>query len=138
MRVLWPAVLALLLVGCATTPVPSSSATPVAPDRILAPELAKPQAGRAMLVVTRDKGFLMSGCGATVFIDGVKVAKIFQREQLRLFVEEGDHLVGVSGDEGICLGGSDQAPITVTRAKPVLLRIAAGNGLSVKIEPSAF
>ena len=91
-----------------------------------------------MLVVTRDKGYLMSGCGATVFIDGIKVAKIFQREQLRLFVEEGDHLVGVSGDEGICLGGSDQAPVKVSRAKPVLLRISAGNGLSMKIVPSAF
>ena len=91
-----------------------------------------------MLVVTRDKGFLMSGCYATVFVDGIKVAKIYQREQLRLFVEEGDHLVGVSADQGICLGGSDQQSVKVTRAKPVLLRITAGNGLGVKIQPSAF
>jgi len=127
-----------MLAGCATTPVPSSSATPVPPERILAAEFTKPHQGLAMLVVTRDKGFFIAKCEATVFVDGIKVAKILQREQLRLFVEEGEHLIGVSSDEGICLGGSDQKPVTVTRAKPTLLRIAAGNGFGVKIEPSAF
>src|SRR5262245_34959561 len=129
---------AILLAACATTPVPSSSATPVPPERILAPEFTKAHEGLAMLVVTRDKGFFIASCEATVFIDGIKVAKLLQREQLRMFVEEGEHLVGVAADQGVCLGGSDQAPIKVTRAKPVLLRIAAGNGFGVKIEPSAF
>ena len=138
MRIAWLAAAAIWAAGCATTPVPSSSATPVPPERILAPDFTKPHQGLAMLVVTRDKGFLMSACEATVFVDGVKVAKLLQREQLRLFLEEGKHLVGVSADQGICLGGSDQQAIEVTRARPVLLRIAAGNGLGVKIQPSAF
>src|SRR5262245_37689116 len=138
MRLAWLFSAAILLAACATTPVPSSSARPIPPERILAPEMTKPHQGLAMLVVTRDKGFFIASCEATVFVDGVKVAKVLQREQLRLFVEEGEHLVGVSSDEGICLGGSDQKPVTVTRAKPVLLRIAAGNGFSVKIEQSAF
>ena len=128
----------MLLAACATTPVPSSGAKPVPPERVLAPEFTKPHQGLAMLVVTRDKGFLMSACEATVFIDGFKVARLLQAEQIRLFVEEGDHLVGVSAQTGICLGGSDQESIKVTRAKPVLLRIAAGNGLGIQIEPSAF
>jgi hypothetical protein len=138
MRVFWLATTAMVLVGCATTPVPSSSATPVPPERILAPEFTRPHQGLAMLVVTRDRGFLMSACEATVFIDGFKVAKLLQAEQIRLFIEEGDHLVGASAEAGICLGGSDQESIKVTRAKPVLLRIAAGNGLGIQIEPSAF
>jgi hypothetical protein len=138
MRVIGLAATALVLAGCATTPVPSSSATPVPEERILAPDFTRPQQGFAMLVVTRDKGFLIATCEATFFVDGVKVAKLLQKEQLRLFVEEGKHLVGVTGDQGICLGGADQQSIEVTRAKPVLLRIAAGNGLGLKIEPSAF
>jgi hypothetical protein len=138
MRAFWLAATAMVLVGCATTPVPSSSARPVPPERILAPEFTKPHQGFAMLVVTRDRGFLMSACEATVFVDGFKIAKLLQAEQIRLFIEEGDHLVGVSSDAGICLGGSDQKSITVTRSKPVLLRIAAGNGLGIQIEPSAF
>jgi hypothetical protein len=138
MRVFWVIATVMLLAGCATTPVPSSSARPVPPERLLAPDFTKPHQGLAMLVVTRDKGFLMSACEATVFVDGVKVAKLLQREQLRLFLEEGKHLVGVTADQGVCLGGSDQQSIEVSRAKPVLLRIAAGNGLGVKIQPSAF
>jgi hypothetical protein len=138
MRLVWLAAVAMLAAGCATTPVPSASATPVPPERVLAPDFTKPHQGLAMLVVTRDKGFLMSACEATVFVDGFKVAKLLQREQIRLFVEEGKHLVGVTADQGVCLGGSDQQSIEVTRARPVLLRIAAGNGLGVKLEPSAF
>ena len=104
----------------------------------MTPDIVKPHEGLALLVVTRDKGFVMAACEATLFVDGIKVAKLLQGEQIRLFVEEGDHLVGASADAGICLGGSDQEPIKVTRAKPVLLRIAAGNGLGIQIEPSAF
>ena len=138
MKVFWLAATVLMLAGCATTPVPSSSATPVPPERILAADFTKPHQGLAMLVVTRDKGFFLKACEATFFVDGVKVAKLLQSEQLRLFVEDGDHLVGVTSDEGLCMGGSDQQEIKVSRSKPTLLRIAAGNGFGVKIEPSAF
>jgi hypothetical protein len=138
MRVIGLAAAAGLLVACATTPVPSSGAKPVPPERVLAPELTKPHQGLAMLVVTRDRGFVMAACEANVFVDGLKVAKLLQAEQIRMFLEEGDHLIGVSADTGICLGGSDQESIKVTRAKPVLLRITAGNGLGIQIQPSAF
>ena len=138
MRVFLSAATALLLAACATTPVPSSSAKPVPPERILAPDFTRPHEGLALLVVTRDTGIKLKVCVAALFVDGVQVAKLMPKEQVRMFVEEGDHLVGVKVGGDFCFGGSDQQSFKVTRAKPVLLRIAAGSGLGIKIQPSAF
>jgi hypothetical protein len=102
MRVPWTAATATLLVACATTPVPSSSADPVPAERILAPEFTRPREGLAMLVVTRDVGLRMKACSTSFFVEGVKVAKLEPGEQLRLFVEEGAHLVGVKAEGTIC------------------------------------
>jgi hypothetical protein len=44
--------------------------------------------------------------------------------------------VGVWG--GRARAPAPQATVEVTRAKPVLLRISAGAGAGMKIEPSAF
>ena len=46
--------MAMLVAGCTTTPVPSSSATPIPVERIYAVDATKPQEGHALLVVTRD------------------------------------------------------------------------------------
>ncbi len=122
---------AILATACGTTPVPSSSAKPISAARVHAPE-----DGFALVVVTRDKGTKAMACAARLHVDGTLVADLRPSEQIRLFVEEGQHLVGVS-TEG-CLGGADQTSIDASRAKPVLLRIAAGHGDGITIEPSAF
>ena len=99
-------------------------------------ELTKAQPGHALLVVTRDKGLKGKACTARLYVDGIHVADLRTGEQVRLFVEEGEHVVGVSAER--CLGGTDQTSVVVTRAKPTLLHIAAGHGEGMKIEPSAF
>ena len=138
MRLVWPAAAAILAVACATSPVPSSSAKPVPPERIHAPEFTRAQEGFAFVVVTRDKGLRATACNARLYIDGTRVADLRPSEQIRLFVEEGQHVVGVSAEGAACIGGADQLTIDATRAKPVLLRIEAGSGEGMKIEPSAF
>ena len=128
--------MAMLVAGCTTTPVPSSSATPIPVERIYAVDATKPQEGHALLVVTRDKGWKAMACVARLYVDGDLIADLRASEQIRLYVEEGAHLVGVSGER--CLGGADQASVEVTRAKPVLLRVSMGSGVGMKIAPSAF
>jgi hypothetical protein len=127
---------AILVSACGTTPVPSSSAKPISAARVHAPEFTRPVDGFALVVVTRDKGTKAMACAARLHVDGTLVADLRPSEQIRLFLEEGQHLVGVS-TEG-CLGGADQTSIDASRAKPVLLRIAAGHGDGITIEPSAF
>ena len=128
--------MAMLVAGCTTTPVPSSSATPIPVERIYAVDATKPQEGHALLVVTRDKGWKAMACVARLYVDGDLIADLRASEQIRLYVEEGAHLVGVSGER--CLGGADQASVEVTRAKPFLLRVSMGSGAGMKIAPSAF
>lgn len=137
MRFLWPVLASFLTVACGTTPVPSSSAVPLPTNRLYAEEFTKPKEGYALLVVTRDKGLRAKACTVRLFIDGTVVADLRPSEQARLFVEEGEHSVGVSA-QGICVGGTDQSTVLVTRAKPVLLRIAAGHGDGITIEPSPY
>lgn len=136
MRRFWPVAAAALAVGCTTTPVPSSDAKPIPLDRIYSINATKPEEGHALLVVTRDKGWKALACVARLYVDGVLIADLRASEQIRLYVEEGTHLVGVSGER--CLGGADQASVEVTRSKPVLLRVSMGSGAGMKITPSAF
>ena len=136
MRLVWLFAVSILVVACVSSPVPSSSAKPIPAGRIRAPEFTQPQEGFALVVVTRDKGLTALACTAHLHIDGTLVADLRPTEQIRLFLEEGQHLVGVSAAG--CIGGADQSSINVSRARPVLLRIAAVNGYDLKIELSAF
>ena len=136
MRQSWLIAMAMLTAGCTTTPVPSSSAKPIPMERVYSVQRTKPEQGHALLVVTRDKGWKAQACIARIYVDGELVADLKASEQIRLYVAEGPHLVGVSGER--CLGGADQASVEVTRAKPVLLRVSMGSGAGMRIEPSAF
>lgn len=136
MKVAWLVGVAVLAASCTSAPVPSSYAKPIPPDRIRAPEFTQPQPGSALVVVTRDKGFKPLACTAHLHVDGTLVADLRPSEQIRLFLEEGKHLVGVSTSG--CIGGADQISIDVSRSKPVLLRVAAMYGYDLTIELSAF
>ena len=136
MRLGWLVGVAILSVACSTTPVPSSSAKPIPASRIRAPEFTHAEEGLALVVVTRDKSLTAIACTARLHVDGTLVADLRPSEQIRLFLEEGQHLVGVSTAD--CIGGSDQTSINVLRARPVLLRISAGHARGIKIGPSAF
>jgi len=135
MRLGWAVAVAILVVAC-STPVPSSSAKPIPADRIRAPEFTHAQEGFALVVVTRDKSLSALACTAHLHVDGTLVADLRPSEQIRLFLDEGQHLVGVSADG--CIGGSNQTSINASRARPVLLRIAAKHGYDLTIELSAF
>ena len=136
MRLGWLLAFTIGVAACSTTPVPSSSATPVPNSRIRAPELTRAEEGLALVVVTRDKSLTPIACTAHLHVDGVQVAEMRPSEQIRLFLEEGPHLVGVRASG--CMVGADQTSIDVSRRRPVLLRIANGTARSLSIQPSAF
>ena len=109
---------------------------PVPASRIHAVDFTHAQEGFAYIVVTRDQSLALLACTARLHVDGVLVADLRPGEQIRLFLEEGPHLVGVSAAG--CLGGADQVSIDASRARPVILRIAALHGYDLTIEQSAF
>ena len=136
MRLAWVLGVAIWAVACTTTPVPSSSAKPVPGSRIRAPEFTRAEEGLALVVVTRDKSLTAMACTTHLYVDGTVVAELRPSEQIRLFLEEGQHLVGVSAAG--CIGGADQTSIDVSRARPVLLRISSVYTRGLTIELSAF
>jgi hypothetical protein len=98
--------------------------------------LTRAEEGLALVVVTRDKSLTAVACTVHLHVDGTLVADMRPSEQVRLFLEEGQHLVGVR-TEG-CIGGADQTSIDVSRARPVLLRISGGLTGGLTVQLSAF
>ena len=75
-RLLLPTLLlALLLGGCATTPVPISAAKQAAADRVLAFQIVTDNK-TATLTVIRDHGLLGSACYFAVYINQVLAARL--------------------------------------------------------------
>lgn len=92
---------ALMLGGCSTTPIPSNTAKPVPPERILITSQ-----GSSTLIITRDKGwFAGGGCFVSVLIDGKSVARVDTGESVSVKVVEGRHILAITGDKdgkGLC------------------------------------
>lgn len=98
------AFIAAMLTGCSTTPIPASSASRVPTGRLLAFQEKTPTS-TATIVVTRDEGFLGSGCNLAFLIDKVLAARLAPSETANFFVEPGEHLIRVARDPqgaGLC------------------------------------
>jgi|SRR5258706_817321 len=101
----------LLLSACATTSTPIVSAKPAPSDHLLAFQSARGGNNNNVgtLVVTRDEGFLGSGCYHAVYINKVLAARLAAGEFARFYVEPGETLLRVGRDpygRGLC--GLDQ------------------------------
>ena len=104
-RLFLPALLlALLVSGCATTPVSMSAAKQVPTDRLLAFQVATGDK-TATVTVIRDEGFIGSGCYYAVHINGVIAARLDVAEFARFYVEPGEILFRAGRDPqgaGLC------------------------------------
>jgi hypothetical protein len=121
-----------LLVGCATSPTPSGQADPVPGSRLF--EYQKPSTGAAILIVTRDKGFMGSGCNTTVSIDGKKSAEIGSGETARFYVPAGDHIVGASA----CGSGLKEREASLKAGSTKKFRISIDSAMSMDLSPTAY
>jgi len=96
---------ALMLAGCATSPVSPSQAKPVPTDRI-----AYHGTGDSAITITRDTGYMMGGCYGVPTLDGKDIARIDTGETVTIAVPHGDHLLGFKGDDqgrGLCSVSAD-------------------------------
>lgn len=108
MRKTWSLLLlALLVSGCATTPVPISAAKQAPTDRVLAFQIAAGDK-TATVTVIRDEGFIGSACYYAVHINRVLAARLDVAEFARFYVEPGEILLRAGRDpEGGGLCGVD-------------------------------
>ena len=130
MRILIAALGVALLAGCASSPVPSSQADPVPSTRLFAYQAAVP--GDSFLVVTRDKGFVGSGCNGTVSIDGVRAAEVGSGETAKFRVTPGEHIVSAS----TCGSGLKERETSIKPGATKKFRISVDSAMSLDLSPT--
>jgi hypothetical protein len=128
MRRLSAVFLAVSLAGCATSPPEASSVKSVA-----ALAWYEPTANSGTLIVTRDAGFTGSGCIMHVFLDGAPIGDLRTSERITVYPAAGEHIAGVKA----CTS-DDEKSLTVASGETKRYRVAIGNGMELKIEPTAF
>jgi len=122
----------VLLAGCATSPVPSDKADPVPSSRLFSNQ--KPGSGDAILIVTRDTGFVGGGCNTTVNIDGRKSAEIGAGETAKFFVPAGDHILSASA----CGSGLKEREASIKAGSTKRFRISIDSSMSMDLSPTTF
>lgn len=113
MKLIFEAILVLLLSfvsGCATTPVRHSDAIKAPQNRVLSYQDINDKT-TSVVVITRDEGFLGSGCYCAVFINTILAARLNPAETVKFYVEPGEIVLKVGRDpqgKGLCALGQDE------------------------------
>ena len=129
--------LLLSLLGCAPTPVPTSTARDVPRTRVLNATLLERKEGLGQVVVKRDEGLAASACNSRVFANGTPVAEIAPGEKVTFYLPEGEQMLAAMAT-GICIGGLVEAKASVSRSRPAVFRISYGSSGEFSIQPTAF
>ena len=118
-------VLLTMLDGCATTPVETSEASPVAPGRVFAGEQLTGRPGKATLIIKRDNGFQGSACYLRISVDAAPVADLGRGEKLVLHLEPGNHSLAVSS-KSICAGRAAETNTILVAGQTTTFRVGYG------------
>lgn len=130
--------LLLALVGCASQPVPSESATPVPAERILDASFAASKPGAGQVIVKRDSGAVGSACSTRLFVDAKPAADIRASEKATLQLPAGDYVLSIDTASPICGGRMYELRATVKAGEQSTYRISiSGNG-ELLLSPTAF
>lgn len=134
--------LAALVTGCSTSPVSFDQAKPVPGSRVMVYG-QKPAGPYGTIQVSRDTGFVGSGCFVAIHVDGRAVARIDTGEAVSLFVPAGEHLVGLGADErgsGLCSfsGSLKEQSATLKAGQVKRFRIGGDTNVGLDIRPSSI
>ncbi|CAM3570059.1 hypothetical protein [Bordetella flabilis] len=100
---LWVASLAILA-GCSTTPPAESDVKVAGAEQVLM--FGSPPSGSyTTVVVTRDKGYIGSGCAMGFFVDGKLATSLAPAERATLYIPPGPVVFGTAYvGRGLCDG----------------------------------
>ena len=112
----------MILVGCATQPVPVDMATQVPEDRIISSEFLSESESSGRVVIIKDSGLMGLGCTTRVSADKKIIADIGHGEKIVLHLRPGRHTLKV-WPNGICGGVYAQEKIRVKSGQELVCRI---------------
>ena len=136
-KILLVATTLLSLVGCATTPISTSSARDVPSTRVLNASLLERKSELGQVIVKRDEGLSASACNSRIFANGVPVAEIAPGEKVVFYLPEGEQMVAAIAT-GICIGGLVESKASVSRSRPAIFRVSYGSSGEFSIQPTSF
>jgi hypothetical protein len=118
-------VLAIFLAAC-SLPFPGSTPVVRPASKILNPAAVTPREGAGAILIARDKQLQGMGCVHEVSLDDKPVAELSNGEQVTLYAEPGDRIVGVSvRPEGKCEAATARFPLLVIARTTTKIRVQA-------------
>jgi hypothetical protein len=128
-------ILALLLAGCATSPVKTAESRVVPPSRLLPAfsRVSQASSHKAQVTIIRDSGSLNVGVRSKLFIDGAPIALLWSGERVEVFLSPGYHIFGVEGE---LMSTLDETSLSLDARRSYHFRITPGES-SFKIQPTA-
>lgn len=143
-------VLAALLFPALAACAPAVPVLVVAPGETREPEVrpasqvmndwaVTPRDGAGVIIVSStNQGWFATGCTIDVALDDLLVAGLRPGEQVTLFAEPGDRLVGLSvRDEASCGPENARVTLEIVAHTTQKIRVGPGNqhGLKVEVDP---
>lgn len=89
---------AMICIGCSTSPVKYSDAVEVPESRRFDAyaKYAAPNRESANVIIVRDSGFTGSAVAVPIYVNGERVAQIYVSESISLKLESGEQFIGVT------------------------------------------
>jgi hypothetical protein len=136
------AILCLSVVACAPNvpvlvvlPAPDSAGEPQPTSDVSNEAAVTPRDGTGVIVITRDKKWLGAKCIFDVSLDDQHVAGLRSGEQVTLFADPGERIVGVSiRDEGDCDTAVAQVPVKVVAHSTKTIEVGEDGRYDLKVE----
>jgi hypothetical protein len=109
-RIFGPALLALLVAGCASPATIDGGGSPA--RLILDPSLTRRNPAAGVLTVRRDAATLDEDCRHRIFLDGNPVADLRPNEVITIYAAPGRHVLRAEETGSSCHGGNEIAALS--------------------------
>ena len=145
MRLYFLSMLCLSVSACAPTgipifitPTPGTSTDAKPTSDVMNVAAVTPRDGAGAIVVTRDKGWVGRGCTYDVSLDDQHVAGLRPGEQVTLYADPGERIVGISiRRDGTCDPAFAQVSVQAVAHATKKVRVGADASYDLVVESSS-
>ena len=139
MKVYVAACLCLSLTACAALPVPYGSEVKPA-SNVVNEEAVTPRDGAGAIIVTRDWQLRDMGCIYDIVIDESRVAELRPGEQVTVYPDPGQRMLGISirPTQKSCGAAVAQVPLNVVASATTKVRVRADGYHQLRVEATTF
>ena len=90
MKIIILSIVISVLIGCATAPISTSQAVPIALEDSAPATLSRASPDKGKIVMIRDPQFAMP-CNEHVYLDGTEIAALTERDMITFYLSPGEY-----------------------------------------------